>query len=181
MKELFCEAGDYGSGFRGDYDTIVESFGYEVMFAVSTGDYQGTIYYLLRDGTRFGTLDVGYGSCSGCDSLAACETPNQVIELQRDIFAGIKWYESSRGLVEDLLAQELSSYYERDETKVFLKHLPRIEFSAHTRTAIRDVDFSVEILNDMLIEDGYNNIAAALRMKPQSVLIRLREYLCSTD
>lgn len=180
MKTLEFK-GDYGNRYYGSYDDLVESFGFGVVVRAGEEDYQGTYFYLLKDGGRYGTLDVSYGSCSGCDSLQACDTPEEVTALRDDLFDTIKWYDSTDRLVEELIAREVSSYHWRDqEADEFLKHLPRLMFGDHTAAAIRDVSFPVAVLNDMLIEDGCDQLATAIRMKGDA-LTRLRGYVESNQ
>jgi hypothetical protein len=59
--------GSYG----GDYRSMVADWGCTVLAFETCGSYQGDHVVLLADGDRRGYLVIGYGSCSGCDSLEA--------------------------------------------------------------------------------------------------------------
>lgn len=53
-----------------NYEDIIDSMGYWVEFQVDDVDWQGDIHVLLKnDKGEYGILTVGYGSCSGCDTL----------------------------------------------------------------------------------------------------------------
>lgn len=78
-----------------DYDDLVTSFGYKILDKLDEGSYQGTFIYLLQrpdmSPSMYGLLLVGYGSCSGCDSLQACATYKEVVELRDSLYDDIKW------------------------------------------------------------------------------------------
>lgn len=76
------------------YDEIVAAFGHEVLVTVADNDYQGDTRYLLRSGARYGHLNVGWGSCSGCDALQACSTLEELQKLADEIEQSIQWFES---------------------------------------------------------------------------------------
>lgn len=71
-----------------DYGPIIDSLGKCVVYE-SDGAYQGDSYIMFRDGARFGVLVFGWGSCSGCDSLEACSTWEDVEALRESL--AIKW------------------------------------------------------------------------------------------
>ena len=74
------------------YDLVEKNA--EVLIEHTLGSYQGDMLFLLRSGDQFGFLVVGYGSCSGCDSLEACESQEAVDSLAERIYDGIKWFDS---------------------------------------------------------------------------------------
>lgn len=53
------------------YGGIVASWGYPVEMSKVFGSYQGDIAFLLKDGSMWGWIVIGYGSCSGCDTIEA--------------------------------------------------------------------------------------------------------------
>ena len=65
-----------------DYRPMIDSFGYEILLQVDDKDYQGDSRLLFRDVSRYGILIFGWGSCSGCDSLQACESLEDVEKLR---------------------------------------------------------------------------------------------------
>ena len=53
-----------------------------------TGDSR-VLYHNVCQG--FGYLMFGWGSCSGCDALAACSTYDELAELVASLHASIRW------------------------------------------------------------------------------------------
>ena len=80
------------------YAELINAFGYEVVSVKDSGDYQGDYFYILRNGSSFGWLVFGYGSCSGCDSMQACNTPAEVLDLAMRLENNIIWHEDAAGL-----------------------------------------------------------------------------------
>lgn len=74
----------------GDYAPIIESFG-EVLLSQDIGLYQGDTLAIIKDGKRYGFLCFGWGSCSGCDSLQACDSEKELDELIAHLHGQIKW------------------------------------------------------------------------------------------
>ena len=77
------------------YDDVVESFGYKYELALEMGSYEGDYVYLLSDGLKRGFLMFGYGSCSGCDALEGCITPNDIRDLANSLHGNIRWFDST--------------------------------------------------------------------------------------
>ena len=85
-----------------DYKPMIEEFG-RVAFMISDGGYQGDSWVLYDDYNyifsertgkyRVGYLEFGWGSCSGCDALQACETISEVQELLDELKTQIKWFD----------------------------------------------------------------------------------------
>ena len=91
------------------YKAIVESWGFEVERLDAVGSYQGDYYGIVRDGTRWGFVQFGYGSCSGCDSLEAIlpwDPPEDwlalpaVVELSSSLRGEVEWFDSREALVD---------------------------------------------------------------------------------
>lgn len=76
------------------YRDIVNDFGYEVLLEVKDDDYQGDSRFLLRDGDRYGWLQFGWGSCSGCDALEACDSIADLEKLKAELRGQVKWFAS---------------------------------------------------------------------------------------
>src|SRR5687767_11654660 len=74
VRELFpeCKAEDGWFNHPG-YAAIIASFG-DVDLKVSDNDWQGSTYAVIRRLGKVGYLEFGWGSCSGCDALEACES-----------------------------------------------------------------------------------------------------------
>lgn len=83
---------DYRWPIRPSYDQIVSTFGNPTAWA-HHDDYQGDSIYLIEKDGRLGILTFGWGSCSGCDALEACESQEELDRLQDDLERGIKWFE----------------------------------------------------------------------------------------
>lgn len=82
-------------GYCYEHSAVIAALGYAVL-SESVGDdgYQGDIVVILRDGDRYGFVVDGYGSCSGCDALYACEDEASVLEYMRQADASIEWASS---------------------------------------------------------------------------------------
>lgn len=75
IEEMFpgCNKSGAYSYFRApSYSSIVAKFCDEVIIETWENDYQGSTYCLLRKENKYGYLEFGWGSCSGCDALEAC-------------------------------------------------------------------------------------------------------------
>lgn len=93
-QTLYPEAGErtyFDSPY--DYDPIIRSFG-EVLVQVDDDDYIGDTRVLLRKDGRYGFLNFGWGSCSGCDALQASDSYEEIDELIDDLENDIKWFDT---------------------------------------------------------------------------------------
>lgn len=79
----------YGPG-RWDYGPLLESFG-PVLLRVDDDDYHGNSGVLYRDGDWYGLVIFGWGSCSGCDALYACNTYDEVDAFIRELHSQVRW------------------------------------------------------------------------------------------
>jgi hypothetical protein len=96
VQQLFPETKEGDYGYLEDYpsyDEMVRALG-DIVVQVDDDDYQGDSRYLIRSGERFGYVNIGWGSCSGCDALQACTTVKDVQDLFDDIEGSIKWFDS---------------------------------------------------------------------------------------
>lgn len=73
-----------------DYTPIIEACG-EVVVREDQNDYQGDTWALLRRGDEWGYLCFGWGSCSGCDALQACDNVADLQCLADEIEARVTW------------------------------------------------------------------------------------------
>lgn len=106
------------------YDDMVDSWGYESLATDFIGDYQGDIFYLLKNNDEYSILDIGYGSCSGCDALEACDTREDRIELAESIKSSMKWF-SKKDLLDHLNVEYLETqyfYYQTDAKEIIEKY-----------------------------------------------------------
>ncbi len=66
--------------------------GYEdITREIGTSDYQGDTRVLFERQGEFGYLQFGWGSCSGCDALEACDSPAEWESLANQMEAETKW------------------------------------------------------------------------------------------
>jgi hypothetical protein len=77
----------------GDYQPIINELG-RVLIQVDDNDYQGDSRVLYQKDDKYGFLIFGWGSCSGCDALQACENINQIQDLINGLENKIKWFDS---------------------------------------------------------------------------------------
>lgn len=84
--------GDWGYWYSPcDYDTIVKYIG-KVAVQASDDDYQGSTYVLYDDPVKgFGYLCFGWGSCSGCDALQACDSNTELAKLIQELDQSVSW------------------------------------------------------------------------------------------
>ena len=112
-KELYKD-----KGYWYDYQPMLEEFG-EILVQVDEDNYQGDTFVVIKSDNKFGYLVFGWGSCSGCDRLQACNTYEEIQELMDSLYNDIKWFESLNSLKEyinDDSIQELKYHY---HTEVF--------------------------------------------------------------
>jgi len=77
-----------------DYTPIMEALG-EVVAAVESNDYQGDTLALLKSPEgKYGVLQFGWGSCSGCDALQACYTWAELQELCDHLEQSVQWLDT---------------------------------------------------------------------------------------
>ena len=83
-------------GFEHSYKDILKSITNKVNWTVEGGfeDYQGDFFYLGEDQEGFVYyVTGGYGSCSGCDALEACDTYEDLLELRDDMKRSIRKFD----------------------------------------------------------------------------------------
>lgn len=78
-----------------NYESLVESQGIEVLLSLYMGEYQGDILMLVRNRQgQFGILTAGYGSCSVCDALQACDgDADEYDKLAKNLCGSVIWEE----------------------------------------------------------------------------------------
>lgn len=99
IEEVFHRHPEYRWLEDVTYNRLIESTGVEILLEDSSGDYQGDTRMILREGTAYGYLLFGWGSCSGCDALEGCrDNLADLDELRRDLYKGIVWKDSKEAL-----------------------------------------------------------------------------------
>lgn len=96
MRQLYGK--DEGYSYVTDYMPIIRSFG-GVLIEIADDGYHGDSYILYTKhgptSQLYGILVFGWGSCSGCDALQACDTWEDVAELYNQLESQIKWFTES--------------------------------------------------------------------------------------
>lgn len=108
-----------------DYNDVVALFEHDVLAQYEEEDYQGDSWYVLLNGSRYGWLTFGWGSCSGCDALQACSNAQEVNELRDELYRSITWYDSKKELLEWLESKEWSTEYSSPSTD-FIQEVGKI-------------------------------------------------------
>lgn len=105
----------------GDHEPIIAEIG-KVVVRVDYGTWQGDFYLLYRDGSRYGFLRLGYGSCTACDSLRACDSYREIQEYADGVERSVKWFESASDALHWFESHDWAGDYdsERDEAKSFV-------------------------------------------------------------
>lgn len=88
IKEVYSPKGIWGWS---DYTPLLESFGYDKLLQIDDDDYQGDSRVLYKNNDQYGFLTFGWGSCSGCDSLQACNNLEEVDQLRKELYDSIIW------------------------------------------------------------------------------------------
>lgn len=106
----------------GDYQPILDEFG-EILVQVDDKGYQGDSRVLYRDGSRYGWLQFGWGSCSGCDALQACDSMAEVQELMDNLHDEIRWFDNKEEAVKFFETHDWEGDYSwhADEQKEFIR------------------------------------------------------------
>ena len=108
------------------YGGLVGTLGVEILLQESDHDYQGDSMMLLQDGSRYGYLSFGWGSCSGCDALQACDSLADYEALRDGLEGSIKWFGSLPEVVGYLRGKDWTLEFLNEElVGRFLARLPR--------------------------------------------------------
>ena len=104
----------------GDYNPLLESLGYKIVVKKDDNAYQGDSFILFYDETgdhgeydgydQYGILVFGWGSCSGCDALQACDNYNQIEQLRNALHSEIRW-DSASGQLKYFLEHDWTGDY----------------------------------------------------------------------
>lgn len=123
-KLLYPDYGLDNDSFYGpcDYQPIINSFG-SVLIQVDDSDYQGDTRVILEHDSKFGWLNFGWGSCSGCDALQACTTHKDIDLLINDLKNSIKWFDTLDSLKQYFSTKDwaLDYSWHREEQKTFIE------------------------------------------------------------
>lgn len=105
-----------------DYQPMLDEFG-NIVLQCDEDDYRGDSFIIYEKDGKYGYLTFGWGSCSGCDALQACDTIDEVQELMDGLYSDIIWFESLEALKGFFETKDWSLCYEWHiyEFKEFLK------------------------------------------------------------
>ena len=107
------------------YDEIVSIQG-EIVKDWIIGDWQGDYVYLLKNNDWYSLVVVGYGSCSGCDALEACENNEEFELLKQSILNDIRWG-SKQDILDQISDEEINRwYFHESEWKDIAKEIREI-------------------------------------------------------
>lgn len=107
-----------------DYQPMLNEFG-NILLQKDEQDYQGDSFIIYEKDDKYGYLTFGWGSCSGCDALQACNTIDEVQELMDKLYSDIKWFDSLDALKEYFEKTDwtLKYQYSIPEFKEFLTEI----------------------------------------------------------
>lgn len=110
-----------------DYDPILNSFG-KILVKVEDHDYHGDSRILYEKNGKYGFLVFGWGSCSGCDALQACQTFKDLDELITDLEGKIKWFDTLEEVQKYVQHQdrEIEYYSHEDNWRIFQKRVSEL-------------------------------------------------------
>ena len=109
-----------------DYQPLLNLIG-DIIIQEDEQDYSGDSYILYKKNDLYGYLNFGWGSCSGCDALQACTSPEEVLSLAQELENDIFW--GSLDTVIDYINSRSSDYYCGSSTfKVFKERANDLEY-----------------------------------------------------
>ncbi len=119
LKEL------YANSLFITYNDIIDSFEYDVLHQVDDNDYQGDTRVLFKDAFKYGYLNFGWGSCSVCDALQACNTLEEIEQLQERLYNSIQWFSNKEETLKWFKGRDWETTYEWhiEETKRFVSEV----------------------------------------------------------
>lgn len=116
-----------------DYSPILDNVEGEIVLHIKDDDYQGDSFVLYKKDDKFGYLTFGWGSCSGCDALQACNTYEEIQELMDSLYNSIQWfddYESFKNYMADTSIQELKFSWHSKSFHKFRKLIIEEDYDA---------------------------------------------------
>ncbi len=78
-----------------DYTPLLERIG-NIAIRIDQDDYQGDSWILYKEGNKYGYLNFGWGSCSGCDALQDCSNIFEVYELAKELESNTIWFDNDK-------------------------------------------------------------------------------------
>lgn len=106
-----------------DYEPIIYDLGC-VLLKIDDKNYQGDSYVLYGDENGsgpFGFLNFGWGSCSGCDALQACDSWEEIQELYDNLKSSILWFNNVKQAYDWFMQHDWNGDYSTTEKRIFIK------------------------------------------------------------
>jgi hypothetical protein len=136
IEKIAGKSEDEYGWYNGKYEDLVEATGCEIIDSLRMGSYQGDILMVVSKNYKFGVLSTGYGSCSGCDSLQACNDNSDRAELAIKLYDKIIWKEPDE--ITDYLQnkdweaeyyggqEDLPEFIDKVKEQIIIRYLARI-------------------------------------------------------
>ncbi|AEO93500.1 gp241 [Bacillus phage G] len=109
-----------------NYIDLVRSVTDKVDWIIEAGfrDYQGDFFFLGKDkDNNIYYIVSGYGSCSGCDALQACDNFEDVKTLRDDLKRSIRKFNSLNEFESLFNKEAQTEWYSTDDVKEFVKEV----------------------------------------------------------
>lgn len=114
-RELYGSELDHSWFCVSSYQPIIDSFG-KVLIQDEDQDYSGDTRVIYYENGKYGFLNFGWGSCSGCDALQACRSEEDVNKLIEELRRDVKWFDTLKELKDYLTSKDrAASYYSHEE------------------------------------------------------------------
>ena len=93
-KDAGAEEWEHGTGVSAYYEQLYHSFG-PVLLDEGYGSYSGDTLVLYGHNWEgpVAYLNFGWGSCSYCDALEACDTIAEVNELMGQLYRSVRYFD----------------------------------------------------------------------------------------
>jgi hypothetical protein len=114
----------YGAD-RKTYSDLLASMG-EVITEESEGSYQGDTFVLLKRGSRYAYFTFGWGSCSGCDAMEACNSWEDVEQIRDGFFNTLRW-QSPAELIKFIREHDWAGDFNRPDESRLAKMIEHLE------------------------------------------------------
>lgn len=119
---------DEYNGILGDwynYEVLVRTIDTGIKWHIlQTGSYRGDLWYIGEKDGKIYFVDIGYGSCSGCDPLMARENDlDELIDLQDEIKRKIREFDNLAELKE--LVTNVNEWWWTSEKEEILRFIEK--------------------------------------------------------
>jgi hypothetical protein len=95
IEEIKKEKDEFFNYSGCEYQSVIKLFVDFIVINCEDDDYQGTSLLIIKNNEKYGFLSFGWGSCSGCDALKACETEQDVFQLATELKNSIRYFDST--------------------------------------------------------------------------------------